>query len=158
MRDFHLRFALTTIANLGLGRDATGWFDNDDYAMFDLTNGEVSDLPNEPGAYVLGTADGTMLVYPWGLSPVYYIGESGNLAARLSAHRKSTQGAINDHDLTSKHDDDHWWHNPYTYGAAFGAQAVWYLAGDMEPKDIERDLFFCFRRAYGALPVANKKG
>ena len=160
MKDFHLRFALETIATLKLGPEGyKGWFDNDDYALFDLITGEVSDLPDQPGAYVLGTADGTMLVYPWGLSPVYYIGESNNLAARLSEHRNYTQKAIDDHDQSYKKPEEWWWLDRYTYGAAFGAQAVWYLAGEeVEPKEIERRLFFCFRRAYGAVPVANKKG
>ena len=149
MRDFHLRFALQTIANLGLGPDASGWFDNDDYAIVDLATGDMSEVPDEPGAYVLGTADGTMLVYPWGSSPVYYIGMADSLAKRLSAHSKYTQGAIDDHS------DGAWWPR-YQYAAAFGAHTVWYLAGEeVEPKNIEAGLMSCFYDAYGSTPVAN---
>lgn len=147
MRDFHLRFALQTIANLGLGPDASGWFDNDDYAIVDLATGDMSEVPDEPGAYVLGTADGTMLVYPWGSSPVYYIGESRSLAARLSDHSKHTKGTVDDHDA--------YWRQRYQYAAAFGAHAVWYLAGKVEPKHIENELMLCFYDAFGAKPVAN---
>ena len=148
MRDFHLRFALKTIADLGLGPEASGWFDNDDYAILDLSTGEMSEVPDEPGAYVLGTADGTMLVYPWGLSPVYYIGQAGNLAARLSDHSKYTQEAIDDHAAGD------WWPR-YQYGASFGVHAVWYLASEVEPKNIEAELMSCFYDAYGSTPVAN---
>lgn len=151
MRDFHLRFALNTIADLGLGVEASGWFDNDEYAIVDLAKGEVSDLPEEPGAYVLGTADGTMLVYPWGKSPVYYIGMSKKgLAARLSEHSNYIQKYIDDHSA---------WRNSgwprYQYAAAFGAHAVWYLAGEVEPKDIEDALMGCFCDMFGSRPVAN---
>ena len=148
MRDFHLRFACNTIADLGLGPEASGWFDNDDYTLFDLLTGEISDVPDEPGAYVLGTADGTMLIYPWGTSPVYYIGMANNLAARLSAHSKHTQGAIDDHAAGA------WWPR-YQYAAAFGAHAVWYFTGEVEPKSVEAELVSCFYNEYGSIPVAN---
>lgn len=156
MRDFHLRFALSTIADLGLGRDGSGWFDNDDYAMPNLA-ADPDDLdallnpvpPDEPGAYVLGTADGTMLVYPWGLSPVYYIGMTDqSLQKRLATHAKDTQSAVADHAAKS-------WYPRIQYGAAFGAHAVWYLAGDMEPKNIEAALAECFCDRYGSIPVGN---
>ena len=149
MRDFHLRFALNTTANLGLGPDASGWFDNDGYAMLDLATGEVSEVPDEPGAYVLGTADGTVLVYPWGSSPVYYIGMADNLTKRLSEHSKHTHGAIDDHAAWD------WWPR-YQYAAAFGAHAVWYLAGEVEPKKIEAELVSSFYEAYGSIPVCER--
>ena len=148
MRDFHLRFARSAVADL---RDdgSEGWYDNDDYAMFELVGGEVSDVPDEPGAYVLGTADNTMLVYPWGLSPVYYIGKAASLYARLSDHSNYTQGAAEDH-------RGPWWPR-YQYGAAFGAHAVWYLAGDEEPQNIEATLISSFYDIYGSIPVANQR-
>ena len=146
MKDFHLRFALSDVADLR--EDESGWYDNDDYAMFDLINGELSDVPDEPGAYVLGTADSTMLVYPWGLSPVYYIGKAKSLYARLSDHQKHTKGALDDHSALS------WWPR-YQYGAAYGAHAVWYLAGDIEPQNIEATLISSFYCMFGSIPVAN---
>ena len=149
MRDFHLRFALSDIADLREEDDYDdGWYDNDDYAMFDLVKGEVSDVPDEPGAYVLGTADGTMLVYPWGLSPVYYIGKAMRLHARLSDHRKYTQRALDDHTP--------FWRPRIQYGAAFGAHAVWYTVGDMDPQNIEATLINSFYRTYGSIPAANQ--
>ena len=131
-----------------LGREASGWFDNDDYTLFDLLTGEISDVPDEPGAYVLGTVDGTMLIYPWGTSPVFYIGMANDLAARLSAHSKHTKGAIDDHEA-------YWWPR-YQFAAAFGAHAVWYFTGEVEPKKVEAALVSCFYDEYGSIPVANE--
>lgn len=148
MRDFHLRFALNAVADLY--ENAKRWYDNDDYAVFDLVRGEAADVPDEPGAYVLGTADNTMLVYPWGLSPVYYIGKAKSLRARLSSHCKHTLGAMDDHSAVR------WWPR-YQYGAAFGAHAVWYLAVDVEPQNVEATLISSFYDIYGSIPVANAR-
>lgn len=128
--------------------DANGWYDNDDYAMVDLVGGKIDDVPNEPGAYVLGTADNTMLVYPWGLSPIYYIGKAQSLRARLASHCKDTLGAMDDH-------DEKWWRPLYQYGAAFGSHAVWYLARGLEPQNVEATLINSFYGTYGSIPTAN---
>ena len=147
MKDIHLRFAQTAIANLHDWETWEGWYDNADRAIFDLLGGDAGDIPEEPGAYVLGAADGTMLVYPWGTSPIYYIGESGNLRERLMGRRTGTQRAVDDH--------DQWMYPIFNYGAAFGAHAVWYLAGEIEPKNVEATLINAFYETYGAIPTAN---
>ena len=117
---------------------------------FNLLEDEESDIPDEPGAYVLGTADDTMIVYPWGTSPIYYVGKASNIRNRLSTHKKHTRGAIDDHQKAS------WWPR-YQYGAAFGADCVWYLAGDNDPQNLEATLIGSFYWTYGAIPVANHK-
>ena len=152
LKDFHLRFAWNAIANLHAQSDDAvakhGWYDNDDYAMFDLVDGKIDDVPDAPGAYVLGTADNTMLVYPWGLSPIYYIGKATSLRARVSSHCKHTVGAMDDH---AKY---YWWPR-HQYGAAFGAHAVWYLARGIEPQNVEATLVTSFYNIYGSIPTAN---
>ena len=148
MKDFHLRFALNAIAKLY--EIESGWYDNADYAIFHVLGGDADEIPKEPGAYVLGTADGTMLVYPWGLSPIYYIGKTGSLRARLTEHGEHTQGAVDDHTAVS------WWPR-YHYGAAFGAHAVWYLAGKIDPQNVEATLINEFYQTYGSIPVANQR-
>ncbi len=155
MKDFHLRFAWEALKNirattLNLDANTYGWYDNDDYAMFDLVGGENADVPNEPGAYVLGAADNTMLVYPWGLSPIYYIGKAQSLRARLAGHRKDTLGAMEDHTKV------YWWPRDQ-YGAAFGAHAVWYLAHGLEPQNVEATLITSFYNVYGSIPTANAR-
>ena len=101
MKDFHLRFALNAIAKrYGAENVSEAWYNNPDFAIFDFVNGDADDIPKEAGAYVLGTADGTMLVYPWGTSPIYYIGkaeESTTLRSRLLEHQQITQAFIDDH-------------------------------------------------------------
>ena len=137
MKDFHLRFALPAVA---------------DHAIFDLLDGDADDIPEETGAYVLGTADGTMLVYPWGTSPIYYIGKtekSTGLRKRLMKHRTGTKNAVNNQG------EGKW--PRLRYGAAFGAQAVWYLATDVEPKEVEAKLIEAFCQTYGSVPVANQR-
>ena len=132
MKEFHLRFALPAVA---------------DHAIFDLLDGDADDIPEEPGAYVLGTADCTVFGYPSGTSPIYYIGCSGNLRSRLiERHRKGTQGAVNDHRGAQ-------WPR-HRYGAKYGAHAVWYLAEDVEPKEVKATLIKAFRQTYGSKPVA----
>ena len=150
MRDFHLRFCIKDMAKL-FGKRRPVWFDtNDSVSTFDLLEDEESDIPDEPGAYILGTADGTMITYPWGVSPIYYIGKANNLRNRLSVHRKHTLGARNDHQ------EDTWWPR-YQYGGAFGAHCVWYLADDKNPQNLEATLIESFYWTYGAIPVTNHK-
>ena len=151
MRDFHLRFCIDDMAKL-FGKRRPVWFDtNDGESTFDLLEDEKSDIPDEPGAYILGTTDGTMIVYPWGVSPIYYIGKASNIRNRLSDHRKHTLGARNDHQ------EDSWWPR-YQYGGAFGADCVWYLAhDDHDPQNLEATLIESFYWTYGAIPVTNQK-
>lgn len=163
MRDFHLRFCLEDMERLfgesqyarlfGRSRNG-GWFDtnnNNGYNTFNLLEDEVSDIPDKSGAYVLGTRDGTMLTYPWGVSPIYYIGKASSIRNRLSEHKKFTLEAKNDHKKESLVSRDQ-------YGAAFGADCVWYIAyDDMDPQNLEAKLVTRFYRVYGAIPVANHK-
>jgi hypothetical protein len=84
MRDFHLRFYIEN-----------RWFDG----LIDLmVDDEIEFLPEKSGAYVIGTSDGTMLTYPWGSSPIFYIAQSSNLYARLSTHKEYIFRAMEDHE------------------------------------------------------------
>ena len=136
MKDFHLRFCL----------DKRGWYTG----FLDLLEeGSVEDSPTVGGAYVLGTADGTMLTYPWGESPIFYIGRADNLRKRLFDHRKYTIGAEEDHERLN------WWPR-YQYGAAFGADCAYYSRhGQENPQNIEALLVEQFYLTFGSIPVAN---
>ncbi len=135
MRDFHLRF----YKNIR-------WFDG----LEDLLKIDLGDFDLEkPGAYVLGSSDGTMFTYPWGKSPVYYIGKSDSLWDRLDEHKKWIKKAIDDHE------EDSWWPR-YQYGAAFGATFAWYtIRGTQSASSLEADLINEFYEMYGSIPVAN---
>lgn len=117
-----------------------------DTSPVDLLAVKDKKLPTVGGAYVLGTSGETMLVYPWGTSPVYYIGKADDLRQRLLGHRKAIQGAIADY-------WDRWWWPRYQYGAAYGAACVWFESG--EPKAKEAELVSEFYMRYGSIPVAN---
>ena len=143
MRDFHLRFVLKDLTELR----GHGWYDNESWTPFDLFEDDTDQIPNEPGAYVLGTADGTVLTYPWGVSPVYYIGMASRLQERVSEHCK--------HMIECRADHEEWWWPRYQYGAAYGAHCVWYFACDQEPQNIEATLVQRFYTIYGSIPVAN---
>ena len=135
MRDFHLRFCLGV-------RD----WPND---LFDLLEDDAADnLPDTGGAYVLGTA-GMMLVYPWGHSPIFYIGKADNLRQRVSSHRKHILAAMEDHE------EMYWWPR-YQYGAAFGTFCAYYSRkGPENPQNIEATLIESFYDSFGSIPTAN---
>ena len=134
MKDFHLRFFAKR-----------RWSDWED----DLMTIDGSEIPETAGAYVLGTRDGTQLIYPWGTSPIYYIGKANNLKQRLLEHRQHINGAEADHQKVE------WWPR-YQFGAAFGADMAWYsVRGRQDPYKLEADLVEKFYWFYGSIPLAN---
>lgn len=136
MRDFHLRFCALK----------HGWPEPFQSQPLDLLDDATLDeLPRTEGVYIIGTGDGTMLVYPWGTSPVFYIGRSDQLRRRLRSHRKHTCSAIADH-------DDRWWPR-YQYGASFGAHVAYYERKDS--KAFEAEIVTDFFYAFGSIPAAN---
>lgn len=135
MKDFHLRFAT----------ESKGW---PEYFL-DLLDGDIDTVTAKGGAYVLGASDGTMLTYPWGSSPIFYIGKAGNLRRRLTQHRDYIKAAIVDHDAIG------WWPR-YQYGAAFGADCACYSRhGPENVQNVEAVLVESFYYAFGSIPAAN---
>lgn len=134
MRDFNLRFF----------RDR--WPDD----IFDLNELDSLDiLKGIGGNYVIGALDGTQFVYPWGASPVYYIGLSQNLRQRLWAHRKWVNRANVEH-------NKYHFAPLHQYGASFGAKvAVYRRKGRSSLEKFESRLITEFYEFYGSIPVAN---
>lgn len=124
----------------------TGWQDGIRETILEV---DPKQFPQTGGAYVLGTADGTALVYPWGTSPVFYIGRAGNLRKRLAQHQRFLRGARVAH-------DEREWYPRYQYGAAFGASVAWFsVRGRQTSQALEALLMDDFYEIYGAVPVAN---
>jgi len=114
-----------------------------------LLNIDEDELPTTSGTYVLGSSDGTNFIYPWGSSPIFYIGQSNNLKKRLLTHKKYILAATEDHD------ELYWWPR-YQYGASFGANLACYsVRGQQNPNKLESDLITRFYDTYGSTPVAN---
>ncbi len=135
MQDFHLRFCV----------NSRGWYTR----LFDLLGDEIDLVPDVGGAYVLGTSDRTMLTYPWGVSPIFYIGKATNLKQRLLEHRKHIFGARRDHE------EIYWWPR-YQFGAAFGANCAYYSRrGPENVQNIEARLITNFYDWFGSIPAAN---
>jgi len=133
MRDFHLRFVQDR------------WPDG----MADLFEDDLTGIPDTSGAYVLGTSDGTDLIYPWGRSPIFYIGKSFSIRKRLLEHRRHTNSAIDDHDIAGV------WPR-YQYGASFGTCCAWYEnSANRTANELEAQLINEFYDIYGSTPVAN---
>ena len=135
MRDFHLRFCLDR-----------GWYDG----LIDLLNedGDEDQIPITGGAYILG-ASGTLLTYPWGSSPIFYIGKAKNLYDRVVEHKKYILNA------RDNHEELYFWPR-YQYGAAFGAHVAWYSRrGPEDPQNVEAYLIEKFYKTFGAIPTAN---
>lgn len=133
MRQYNLRFAKR-------------WPD----VIFDLYDVNWKENISESlGVYVLGSSDKTDFIYPWGSSPIFYIGKSAGLSKRLSAHRRYILNAYNDHDKK-------YWKPKNQYGAAFGATtAVFYSKKNESVDDLEANMIKLFYDAYGAIPTAN---
>jgi excinuclease UvrABC nuclease subunit len=135
MRDFHLRFFQNRWPEGG----PLNLLDDDSLCL----------IPGKPGAYVLGTSEGTNLLYPWGRSPIFYIGKAQDLRTRLSSHRRHILDASEDHD------ELYWWPR-YQYGASFGCTVAWYSTrGRQTPSQLESTLINQFYEAYGSIPCAN---
>jgi len=138
MKYFHLRFFTEQRWPDGLKNDLT----NEE--KFDF-----STIPANGGAYVFGSSDGTMFTYPWGSSPIFYIGQSNNLRKRLTEHRNLIIRAEINH-------DENYWYPRYQYGASFGTDIAWYtVRGTQNPNKLESELITSFYTMYGAIPVAN---
>jgi hypothetical protein len=134
VRDFHLRFFQAQWPNKLL-------------PLADKAGAKL--LSGQNGCYVLGTQDGTDLVYPWGRSPVFYIGLAKDLEKRLAAHRKWVGRAEAEH--FSRH-----FLPLHQYGASFGAVVAIYFPNDRERiETLESDLITHFYQFYGAISVAN---
>lgn len=118
--------------------------------IFDLYSEEWKDnITKQFGVYVLGSSDKTNFIYPWGSSPVFYIGKSISIVKRLAAHRRYILNAYNDHDKK-------YWKPKNQYGAAFGATAAVFYSKNSESVDaLEANMIKIFYEAYGSIPTAN---
>ena len=136
MGDFPLRFCLDR-----------GRYDG---KLIDLLNEEEDEAqlpPETGGAYVLGTS-ATMLTYPWGISPVFFIGKATNLRDRVTRHKGRIQKARDNYDA--------YWPPQIQYGAAFGAHVAWFFRrGQEDPRKREASLIAKFYETCGAMPTAN---
>jgi hypothetical protein len=114
----------------------------------DALNDDLSIVPDSAGAYILGASDGTKFIYPWGNSPVFYIGQSIRLSKRVLTHIKYIQLAMDNH--------DDYWRPRYQYGASYGVTVAWYrVRGLQNPNRLEADLVNSFYDVYGSIPVSN---
>lgn len=119
----------------------------DQGVISDLLADSQLDVPNASGVYILGTA-GQALVYPWGSSRVFYIGESADIRRRLQYHRRQTL-KISDGKIR-------WDHERNQFGAAYGTECAWWTCVEGEtPKGLEDRFLWDFWRRYGATPAAN---
>ena len=132
MRDYNLRFYQSR------------WPDE----LFHLES-ELDEYVQVPGCYVLGSADGTDFIYPWGRWPVFYIGTTKSLRGRLRAHRRWIGRALAEYH--SQH-----FAPLHQYGAAFGVDvAVYRRRTSQSIAKLESVLITDFYNIYGSIPVAN---
>ena len=120
-----------------------------DGLISEIVNNHISSLPDKAGVFILGTADGTNLIYPWGTSPIFYIGGTNNLYKWLKQFRESIQ-------LAQQKPEDFWGYPRYQYSTAFGASVGWFSHGDYDDaKSFESEMIYSFYDFYGAIPIAN---
>lgn len=118
--------------------------------IFDLYNDDwKSNFENQEGVYILGSSDNTTFTYPWGSSPIFYIGKSINLMKRLRSHRNYILKAAEDHNSRKFRPKNQ-------YGAAFGADtAIFYLNDFGDLGNYESKMITDFYDTYGSIPVGN---
>lgn len=117
-------------------------------------------IPEKPGAYILMAQRGVTFNYPAGSSPVFYIGQSGNLRSRLSEHLKYSEEA---RDIPVKWEYQRegeeyrpLYHRRYEYASTFGGRYAYLQTWqNATPKMLEELLLAKFSIMYRSVPVAN---
>jgi hypothetical protein len=124
---------------------------DDDFLSFDRINRDYDELREGPGAYVLLTTGRPTWAYPWGVSPVFYIGKAKDLRDRLWDHWDGARHA-------KRSDGDDLYYAVNHYAAAFPTRYITVPTWQrMTPDALEEELFGGFVRGYGARPVANNQ-
>ncbi|WP_300671501.1 hypothetical protein [Desulfoluna sp.] len=137
MRTFHLRFFVDRPYPDGLEE------------LLEAEEDELLWAPAASGAYVIGAGQGTMFTYPWGQSPIFWIGESRDLRKSFAEYRRLTRLSMDDRAETT------WWPQ-YQYGASYGATVAWYaVVGAQFPNRLQYDLMAAFYGLYGSMPLGN---
>lgn len=110
---------------------------------------EYDDLPSGSGGYVIRADRRVTWPYPWGSSPVFYIGKARSLRDRLWDH-------WNDSKQHRKQDYSPDWMPVHVYEAAYASS--YYMVPTwqgMSPDSLEKEMIGRFVNWYGARPVAN---
>ncbi len=104
-------------------------------------------LPERAGAYIIRAVGRRTWPYPWGRSPVFYIGKAKAIRDRLWDHW----------DAVRQHKRDYSPDWPiYAYAATYASHYyVFRTWQGMTPDSIEKELIGRFVDHYGARPVAN---
>ena len=123
-------------------------------SMADFWSLRNHDIPDKPGAYILVARPGARFDYPSGRSPVFYIGQAGNLRSRLYQHLKWSKRADDNKNPVR------WPYWPRSeYGAAFGGRYAYLRTWqNFTPKSLEDLLLAKFALIYRSFPVANGQG
>lgn len=120
---------------------------------FTSIDDDYESLSEDHGGYVLMAGGRTTWAYPWGRSPVFYIGkaEKSTLRDRLWDHWKAAGNA-------KKSDGDSLWYAVSHYAAEFNPRYVVVPTWQgMTPDSIEKELIGRFVAHYGARPIANSQ-
>lgn len=121
------------------------------YRQFANVNQDWDELPSGPGVYVLLAQGGTVWPYPWGRSPVFYIGKSGDLRNRLWDHWNGAKQA-------KAYDGDSMFYAVNHYAAEFSTRFITIPTWQgMTADSLEKEAIGRFVRSYGARPVANSQ-
>lgn len=116
---------------------------------FGAIDDKYDDLPSGPGGYIIRASGRATWAYPWGRSPIYYIGKATNLRVRLWDHWDQARQARRDGGNVR----DRPVHNfEASFGSLYHTVPSWQR---MTPDSIEQELMARFVNKYGARPVAN---
>lgn len=108
-------------------------------------------LPRGPGAYIIRAEGQLTWPYPWGRSPVFYIGKADVLRDRLWDHWDAARRARTD-------EFPEYYYPVHGYEAAYAASYYPIVTWQGMTSDaLEEELIGRFIRRYGARPVANNQ-
>lgn len=111
-------------------------------------------ITEKAGVYILLATGRHSFEYPRGRSPIFYIGQAGNLRRRLKSHLKYAGEAC----ARGKRRLALYWPR-YEYAAVFGARyAVIPARPNQSPRTLECRMLRAFARKHRAFPVANSQG
>jgi hypothetical protein len=120
--------------------------------LYDFWQIRDHDIPPLPGAYILVGRGNSHFAYPNGNNPIFYIGQSKNLRARLREHLKYA--------LQARDDRKEYLYWPrYEFAAVYGGRYCFVRTWQgMKPKALEEELLARFARKHRSFPIANGSG
>ncbi len=123
-----------------------------DNHIIDLESETIDSLTSLSGVYIIRSKR-KYFPYPFGTSPIIYIGLASNLRRRLKEHRSDIE---NLRKSPKKDRGDLPYYSRFQYFITFGSKVHYFTTrGKQHEKNLENKIMMAFYKRYGALPIGN---